>query len=148
MHRGCPHTVNSPEYSDWKIYICCRWIMFYIKAQSVKGEPGLPPTYVSCDINICDSPFSCSHKKPSDISYKAYLETYLSSEKNAIPCLLPIFFLIKLYLKITHSAQSFSHTPKYCTGMWIQYIFILCAFLSISFLYLQKQFSVRKDRDR
>lgn len=54
------------------------------------------------------------------------------------------FFLINLYLC---SVQSFSHIPGYRMGMWIQRTFTLCAFLSICFLYLQKQFSVRKDKD-
>lgn len=105
MHKGYPHTVNSPLYSDWKN---CRWIMFYIKVQSVRREPGSPPTHVSYDINICDSLFSCSCKKSSNISYKTNPETCLQKKKiSPHDSFSSCFFLIKLYLKVMHSAQSF-----------------------------------------
>lgn len=113
MHRGCPYTVNSPVYSNWKNYICCGWIMFYIKAQSVRQEPGLPPTHISCDINTCDSPFSCSYKKPSDISYKIYSETYLSSEKNVVQCLIPIAFFFFFF-----KSNTLSQSNAFCTKLF------------------------------
>lgn len=122
MHKGYPHTVNSPLYSDWKN---CRWIMFYIKVQSVRREPGSPPTHVSYDINICDSLFSCSCKKSSNISYKTNPETCLQKKKITACLLLIVFFFNQALSQSNAFCPKFLHIPKYHTGMWIQQHFVL-----------------------